>query len=80
MWTLRLLADKTVELGYIESISHITVSSVLKNVPTTRHILLFADFRKGFRSKRNGISYEAENASGLGKSDRMAAYRAVSRC
>ncbi len=29
-WTLRLLADKTVELGYIDSISHVTVSSVLK--------------------------------------------------
>ena len=29
-WTLRLLADKTVELGYISSISHVTVSSVLK--------------------------------------------------
>lgn len=30
-WTLRLLANKTVELGYIDSISHITVSTVLKN-------------------------------------------------
>lgn len=29
-WTLRLLADKTVELGYIDSISHVTVSNVLK--------------------------------------------------
>ena len=29
-WSLRLLADKTVELGYIDSISHSTVSSVLK--------------------------------------------------
>lgn len=29
-WTLRLLADKTVEMGYISSISHVTVSSVLK--------------------------------------------------
>lgn len=29
-WTLRLLADKTVELGYIESISHATVSNILK--------------------------------------------------
>lgn len=29
-WTLRLLADKTVELGYIESISHVTVSNILK--------------------------------------------------
>ena len=29
-WTLRLLADKTVELGYITSISHVTVSNTLK--------------------------------------------------
>ena len=29
-WTLRLLADKMVELNYIESISHVTVRSVLK--------------------------------------------------
>ena len=29
-WTLRLLANKTVELGYIESISHVTVSNILK--------------------------------------------------
>ena len=29
-WTLRLLADKTVELGYIEEISHVTVSRILK--------------------------------------------------
>ena len=29
-WTLRLLADKTVELGYITSISHVTVSRILK--------------------------------------------------
>lgn len=29
-WTLRLLANKTVELGYIDSISHVTVSSILK--------------------------------------------------
>ena len=29
-WTLRLLADKTIELGYIESVSHMTVSRVLK--------------------------------------------------
>lgn len=31
-WTLRLLAEKTVELGYIESISHVTVSTVLKKM------------------------------------------------
>ena len=29
-WTLRLLADKAVELGYIDSISHVTVSTILK--------------------------------------------------
>ena len=29
-WSLRLLADKTVELGYIDSISHSTISSILK--------------------------------------------------
>lgn len=29
-WTVRLLADKCVELGYINSISHMTVSRILK--------------------------------------------------
>jgi len=29
-WSLRLLADKLVELNYVESISHVTVRSVLK--------------------------------------------------
>jgi len=29
-WNLRLLADKSVELGYIDSISHMTVSRILK--------------------------------------------------
>ena len=29
-WSVRLLADKTVELGYIDSISHMTVSRILK--------------------------------------------------
>ena len=29
-WSLRLLADKMVELQYVESISHVTVRSVLK--------------------------------------------------
>ena len=32
-WTLRLLADKTVELGYIESISHVTISTILRAYP-----------------------------------------------
>ncbi len=31
-WTLRLLADKTVELGYISSISHVTGLIVLKKM------------------------------------------------
>ena len=29
-WSLRLLADRVVELGYIESVSHETVRRVLK--------------------------------------------------
>jgi hypothetical protein len=29
-WSLRLLADKVVELGYIESVSHETIRRVLK--------------------------------------------------
>ena len=29
-WSLRLLADKLVELDYVESISHVTVRSILK--------------------------------------------------
>ena len=29
-WNVRLLADKVVELGYIDSVSHMTVSRVLK--------------------------------------------------
>lgn len=29
-WTLRLIADKCVELGYAESISHMTISRTLK--------------------------------------------------
>lgn len=29
-WTLRLLADKIVELGYLESISHVAISNKLK--------------------------------------------------
>jgi transposase len=32
-WTLRLLADKGVALGFAESISHETVRSVLKKLP-----------------------------------------------
>ncbi len=29
-WTLRLLADKSVEMGYIESVSHMEVGGILK--------------------------------------------------
>ena len=29
-WTLRLLANRTVELGYIDSISHTTIAAILK--------------------------------------------------
>ena len=29
-WSLRMLADKMVELNYVDSISHVTVRSVLK--------------------------------------------------
>jgi len=29
-WTLRLLADKMVELGYVDSMSHVTVWGLLK--------------------------------------------------
>jgi transposase len=35
-WTLRLLADKVVELGFAESISHETVRSVLKKTTSSR--------------------------------------------
>ncbi len=31
-WSLRLLADKVVELGYIDSISHVSVGNVLKKM------------------------------------------------
>ena len=29
-WTLRLIAEKAVELGYVESISHVAIGSMLK--------------------------------------------------
>lgn len=35
-WTLRLLADKTVELGYIDSISYVTISTILKKMNLTQ--------------------------------------------
>lgn len=34
-WSLRLLSDKVVELGYIDSISHETVRSVLKKTKSS---------------------------------------------
>jgi len=35
-WTLRLLADKAIELGFVESISHDTVREVLKKTGFNR--------------------------------------------
>jgi transposase len=35
-WTLRLLADKAVEMGYIESISHMEVKRILKKTLSSR--------------------------------------------
>ena len=35
-WTLRLLADKAIELGFCESISHSTVQAVLKKTNSNR--------------------------------------------
>lgn len=35
-WSLRLLADKAVELGYCSHISHTTVSTVLKKTNSSR--------------------------------------------
>ena len=35
-WSLRLLADRAVELGYIESVSHETVRRVLKKTTSSR--------------------------------------------
>ena len=35
-WSLRLLADKMVELKYVESVSHVTVRSVLKKTNLNR--------------------------------------------
>jgi len=34
-WTLRLLADKAVELGYTESLSHVTVGETLKKTKSS---------------------------------------------
>ncbi len=35
-WTLRLLADKAVEMNYIESISHMEVGRILKKTHSSR--------------------------------------------
>ena len=35
-WSLRLLADRAVQLGYIDSVSHETVRRVLKKTPSSR--------------------------------------------
>lgn len=35
-WTLRLLADKSVELGFVEAISHNAVKEILKKTPSSR--------------------------------------------
>lgn len=35
-WTLRLLADKAVELGFVESISHTAVKKLLKKTASSR--------------------------------------------
>ena len=35
-WALRLLADRAVELGYVESISHETVREILKKTRSSR--------------------------------------------
>jgi transposase len=35
-WSLRLLADKAVELEYVESISYVTVFNILKKTPYLR--------------------------------------------
>jgi transposase len=34
-WTHRLLADKAVELGYVESLSHVTVGTTLKKTKSS---------------------------------------------
>ncbi len=43
-WTLRLLADKAVEMGYIESVSHMEVRRILKKTCFSR------------TNKSNGVS------------------------
>ena len=45
-WTLRLLADKVVALGFAESISHETVRSVLKKTTSSRGKVNNGAYRK----------------------------------
>ena len=45
-WTLRLLADKVVALGFAESISHETVRSVLKKTTSNRGKVNNGAYRK----------------------------------
>ncbi|MBN2293314.1 MAG: helix-turn-helix domain-containing protein [Pirellulales bacterium] len=47
-WSLRLVAEKTVELGIVESISHTTVGTTLMPFP----VIEFRDFFK----KKTGIT------------------------
>jgi len=35
-WTLRLLADKMIALGYVEYVSHVTIGEVLKKTNSSR--------------------------------------------
>ena len=35
-WTLRLLAERMIELGYVDSISHVTVRELLKKTHSSR--------------------------------------------
>jgi transposase len=45
-WTLRLLADKMVELGYVDAISHMTVQDALKKT------------KLSLGKKKNGVSLQ----------------------
>lgn len=45
-WTLRLLADKMVELGYVDAVSHTTVQDALKKT------------KLSLGKKRNGVSLQ----------------------
>jgi len=55
-WSLRLLADKIVELGYLDSISHVAVSNRLKKRAATlaREILVHRHAFRAFRRQNGG--------------------------